>query len=53
MLIDGVDPFLDQAAPVGLSCRLYRTDEDTDGAPSLAQLRAVFRDQCPGTTMPS
>jgi hypothetical protein len=53
VLIDGVDPFLDQAAPVGLSCRLYRTDEGTDGAPSLAQLRAVFRDRCPGTTMPS
>jgi hypothetical protein len=45
VLIDGADPFLDRSAPVGLSCRLYRTDGVTEGAPSLAQLRAVLRDR--------
>jgi hypothetical protein len=45
VLIDGADPFLDQSAPIGLSCRLYRTEGVTEGAPSLAQLRAVLRDR--------
>jgi len=45
VLIDGADPFLDETAPIGLSCRLYRTEGVTEGAPSLAQLRAVLRDR--------
>lgn len=42
VLIDGVDPFLDETAPVGLSCRIYRTDGGTQGAPSLSQLRVAL-----------
>ena len=45
VLIDRAGPFLDETAPVGLSCRLYRTEGVTEGAPSLAQLRAVLRDR--------
>lgn len=38
VLVDGQDPFADPAAPVGLSCRMYRSDAELAGAPSLAQL---------------
>ena len=41
ILIDGVDPFADPDAPVGLSCRVYRTDDGYVGSPSLEQLRAA------------
>ena len=39
VLIDGVDPFADPDAPVGLSCRVYRTDDGLAGSPTLDQLR--------------
>jgi hypothetical protein len=42
VLVDGEDPFLDESAPVGLACRLYRADEGTEGSPSLDQLRAAL-----------
>jgi hypothetical protein len=45
VLIDGVDPFLDETAPIGLSCRLYRTGAAAEGAPSLAELRRVLQDR--------
>jgi hypothetical protein len=38
VLVNGRDPFLDRAAPVGLSCRLYRTDDGVDGSPTVDQL---------------
>lgn len=44
ILVDGVDPFADPDAGVGLSCRLYQTPEGAAGAPSLQQLRAVVLD---------
>lgn len=37
--IDGVDPFDDVAAPVGLSCRLYPTPDGYAGSPTIDQLR--------------
>ena len=43
ILIDGVDPFADQAAPVGLSCRIYRTEHGFEGAPSVAALAEVLQ----------
>ena len=43
VLIDGTDPFLDESAPVGLSCRLYRTGSAPEGAPRVAELRRVLR----------
>ncbi len=42
ILVDGVDPFADESAPVGLSCRIYRTGDGPDGAPSVRQLREVI-----------
>lgn len=42
VLIDGRDPFLGRAAPVGLSCRVYRTDNGLTGAPSVEQLVAAL-----------
>lgn len=41
IIIDGVDPFAEPDAPVGLSCRVYKTDNGYAGSPSLEQLRAV------------
>ena len=43
MLIAGVDPFADPDAPVGLSCRVYRTDAGPAGSPTVEQLLAVLR----------
>lgn len=42
LLVDGVDPFTDLDAPIGLSCRLYATEHGYAGAPTLDQLRAVL-----------
>ncbi|MFN2545184.1 MAG: thioredoxin family protein [Actinomycetota bacterium] len=42
ILVDGEDPFADESAPVGLACRLYRTEDGVDGSPSMAQLRAAL-----------
>ena len=43
ILIDGIDPFLDTDAPVGLSCRIYATDEGYQGTPPETELRAAIR----------
>jgi hypothetical protein len=42
VLIDGVDPFLDGDAPVGLSCRVYPTDEGYRGTPPEPELRSAI-----------
>jgi hypothetical protein len=42
VLIDGVDPFLDTEAPVGLSCRIYPTDEGYRGTPPEPELRVAI-----------
>ncbi|WP_010147080.1 MULTISPECIES: alkylmercury lyase [Ornithinimicrobiaceae] len=42
VLIDGVDPFAESAAPVALSCRLYRTPEGLAGSPTVEQLVAAL-----------
>ena len=42
VLIDGDDPFLDTDAPVGLSCRIYPTEEGYRGTPPEAKLRAAI-----------
>ncbi len=42
ILVDGVDPFAEPGAQVGLSCRRYPTPDGYDGAPTLDQLRAVL-----------
>ncbi len=43
ILIQGRDPFLDQEAPVGLSCRVYRTEAGLTGAPTVEQLVQVLQ----------
>ena len=42
VVIDGHDAFPDQAGPVGLSCRIYRTADGPQGAPSVDQLAEVL-----------
>jgi len=39
VVIDGTDPWDDPGAPVGLSCRVYRTADGYAGTPSEDQLR--------------
>lgn len=44
ILIDGRDPFGgDITDPVGLSCRLYRSEADMSGAPSTGQMLEALR----------
>ena len=38
LLVDGRDAFADADAPVGLSCRVYRTPQGLVGAPTVEQL---------------
>jgi hypothetical protein len=42
ILIDGRDPFATGDEPVGMSCRVYRTDDGAQGAPTEAQLRRLL-----------
>lgn len=42
VLVDGVDPFADADAPVGLACRIYLTEVGHEGAPSITQLEAAL-----------
>ena len=42
ILVDGADPWADGEAPVGLSCRIYRTEEGPQGAPTVRDLEAVL-----------
>lgn len=39
VLLDGIDPFADENTPIGLACRIYRTEQGLAGSPSLSQLR--------------
>jgi hypothetical protein len=43
VLVDGVDPFDDPNAAVGLACRLYPTETGLAGSPSRQQLTQVLR----------
>src|SRR2546429_3541416 len=45
LLIDGADPFAQPGQPTSLSCRLYRTENGTEGAPSLRALHQVLRER--------
>jgi hypothetical protein len=38
ILVDGVDPFADPDAAVGLSCRMFQTPAGPAGVPTKAQL---------------
>lgn len=41
ILIDGRDPLATGKEPVGITCRVYRTEEGVQGAPTKAQLRTL------------
>ena len=42
VLIDGVDPFANPDAPIGLSCRVYQTESGFAGSPTIDQLEQVI-----------
>lgn len=42
VIVNGVDPFADADAPVGLSCRMYQTPDGPAGSPTLDQLREAI-----------
>lgn len=42
VLIDGRDPFASPDDPVGLACRVFRTPDGLQGAPTVAQLREAL-----------
>ncbi len=42
VLVDGVDPFADDAVASGLACRVYETPDGPQGSPTVAQLRAIL-----------
>ena len=43
ILVDGVDPWADPDAPVGLACRVFRTERGLAGLPSETQLLQILR----------
>jgi hypothetical protein len=43
ILISGEDPFADSDAPVGLSCRVYRTGGKASGSPGVEALLEAIR----------
>ena len=42
VLVDGVDPFFDQTAPVGLACRLYGSGATRSGVPPREDLEQAL-----------
>ena len=42
VVINGVDPWDNPDAPIGLSCRVYRTEGGLAGSPTEAQLREAL-----------
>ncbi len=43
ILVNGSDPFAAPDAPVGLSCRVYPTDDGPAGSPTLQQLAEAMQ----------
>lgn len=42
ILVDGRDPFVTGDEPIGMSCRVFRTDEGVQGSPTESQLRRLL-----------
>ena len=42
VLVDGVDPFAPDDAPIAFACRVYSTPEGSAGSPTIEQLRKVL-----------
>jgi hypothetical protein len=47
ILVNGRDPFANLDQPFGLSCRVYQTEDGTQGAPSEAQLQRLLERESP------
>ncbi len=47
ILIDGVDPFADPDAAIGLTCRVYSTPDGLAGAPTVGQLADAINGTTP------
>jgi hypothetical protein len=47
ILINGVDPFAQPTAAVGMACRIYPTPEGPAGSPTVAQLVEALAAVCP------
>jgi hypothetical protein len=43
ILINGVDPFTNNDAPVGLSCRVYQTPGGLAGSPTVEQITQAIQ----------
>ncbi len=43
VLVNGADPFADEDAPIGLSCRVFKTPDGLRGSPTVEQLVEVLR----------
>jgi hypothetical protein len=42
ILVNGQDPFAREDQPFGLSCRVYETEDGSQGAPTETQLQRLF-----------
>ncbi len=42
VLVDGRDPFATGTEAIGLTCRVYRTDEGPEAAPTVAELQKLL-----------
>lgn len=47
ILVDGRDPFVTGIEQVGMSCRVFRTEDGIQGAPTEAELRKLLLTQRP------
>lgn len=42
VIVDGEDPFATPGAPIGLACRVYRSESGFTGTPPMADLRTAI-----------
>lgn len=47
ILVDGRDPFVTGIEQVGMSCRVFRTEDGIQGAPTEAELRKLLVNKRP------
>ena len=47
ILIDGLDPFITGNEQVGMSCRVFRTEDGIQGAPTESDLRKLLLNRRP------
>ena len=47
ILVDGRDPFVTGIEQIGMSCRVFRTEDGIQGAPTEAELRKLLLNKRP------